>query len=152
MLIDGRGKLLGVRGADGALAVSSLQAAPFSREAWLRADARDAAAAWPRSGFDKDGRLACDPLGCVLRTAGHVVALVRTPEALDEDCRIAEVVISTVPVRGPCPAAHTVVDRFDLWRDGAHAVWLRPGAVRVRSVNATRGRRPWVIGPPPRRD
>ena len=42
-----------------------------------------------------------------------------------------------------------VVDRFDLWRNGAHAIWLngwlghRP--VRVRSVNGQRGDRPWIV-------
>jgi competence protein ComEC len=40
-----------------------------------------------------------------------------------------------------------VIDRFDLWRNGAHALWLAPGGVEVRSVNQARGDRPWVVKP-----
>jgi competence protein ComEC len=40
-----------------------------------------------------------------------------------------------------------VVDRFAVWRDGAHAVWLSPGGAEVLSDRVHRGSRPWV---PPR--
>jgi len=148
VLVDGRGKLLAVRGATGDLTVSSLRSAPFSREQWMRRDGQGSTPSlWPRTGFSTDGHLACDHLGCIYRTSGNVVALVQSPEALSEDCRTANVVISTVPVRGPCPVAETIVDRFDLWRSGAHAFWLKQGKVLVESVNDSRGDRPWVLQP-----
>jgi competence protein ComEC len=148
VLVDGRGKLLAVRGATGNLAVSSLRSAQFSREQWLRRDGQKSAPSlWPQSGFSTDGHLACDLLGCIYRASGNVVALVQSPEALSEDCRTANVVISTVPVRGPCPVAQTIVDRFDLWRRGAHAFWLKQGSVLIESVNESRGDRPWVLRP-----
>ena len=51
----------------------------------------------------------------------------------------------TVPLDGACrPRAGVVVDRFDLWRDGAHALWADGDGIRVRSSRATRGDRPWV--------
>jgi competence protein ComEC len=59
------------------------------------------------------------------------------------------VVISLVPVRGSCSSASTLIDRFDLWREGAHAIWLERDAVRVESVNGVRGKRPWVLRPRP---
>ncbi len=37
-----------------------------------------------------------------------------------------------------------VIDRFDLWRRGGHALWLSPEGVRVETVRAQRGERPWV--------
>ena len=37
-----------------------------------------------------------------------------------------------------------VIDRFDLWRRGGHALWLSPEGVRVETVRAHRGERPWV--------
>ncbi|MDP6786057.1 MAG: hypothetical protein QGI13_02915 [Rhodospirillales bacterium] len=80
-----------------------------------------------------------------------MVALVSRPQGLAEDCWIADVVVSMVPVRGPCPAAKTVIDKFDLWRHGGHALWLLDGGgVRVESVNQERGHRPWVVRPKPR--
>ena len=47
---------------------------------------------------------------------GQVVALVRRPDALLEDCAMADIVVAVVPVRRRCPSAHTVIDRFDLFR------------------------------------
>ena len=60
------------------------------------------------------------------------------------------VAVSLVPLRGACPRPIAVVDRFDLWQDGAHAVWLDEGGVRVVSVNGLRGNRPWALRPEPR--
>lgn len=151
ILIDGRGKLFAVRDADGVLMVSSRNAATMSRETWLRQSGEDDdAPVWPKEGATADGRLRCDPAGCVYRANDHVVALARRIDAIDDDCRDAQLVISTVPVRGRCPSAVRVIDRFDLWRAGAHAVWLDDDGIRVESVNGTRGRRPWVIAPIPR--
>ena len=146
ILIDGAGRLLAVRTEDGLLAVSSRKAARFNRQVWLRrAGQEEAPPLWPKEG-DGGGRMACDALGCIYRAKGHVVGLVRRAEALGEDCWHADVVVSVVPVRAPCPSADTVIDRFDLWREGGHAVWMKDGErVRVESVNESRGRRPWVV-------
>jgi competence protein ComEC len=149
ILIDRDGRLLGVRTADGGLALSSLRTAGFERRIWLQWAGLRRAAAWPDDASSDDGRLTCDPLGCIYRAGKMTVALSLRPEAIAEDCRLADVVVSTVPVRGRCPSASTVVDRFDLWRNGAHALWLRNGQVRVESVNGVRGNRPWVLRPAP---
>ena len=82
-----------------------------------------------------------------------MIALPSSPAAIAEDCRRADVVISLEPVSGRCPSARIVIDRFDLWRDGAHALWLDParGPV-VRSADGVRGQRRWNPDPVPRRD
>ncbi len=148
VLVDGRGKLLAVRNDNGKLMLSSLRAARFTRDVWLRRMGQDGEALqWPRHGPSRDGRLNCDALGCIYHSDGAVVALVNRPEALFEDCRIANVMVSTVPVRAACPNPHTIIDRIDLWRYGAHALWLDGHRVRVESVNGSRGRRPWVLPP-----
>jgi competence protein ComEC len=40
------------------------------------------------------------------------------------------------------------VDRFSVWRDGAHAIWLEPSGPRIMSDREYRGTRPWVPPPP----
>jgi hypothetical protein len=55
---------------------------------------------------------------------GHTVALAHLSDALAEDCRRANIVVSLVPVRGACPSPGLVIDRFDVWRKGAHAISL----------------------------
>lgn len=145
ILVSGDGRLLAVREGDGRLSLSSARAAGIVRRAWLTRDGQDQAETWPALGTSADGRLACDPLGCLYRRAGHVVALIRDPAAIADDCREASLVVATVPIRRGCGAAALVIDRFALWRNGAHAIWLRPdGRVQVRSVADATGDRPWA--------
>lgn len=144
ILVDGEGKLFGVASADGSLALSSKRRARFEAELWLRRRGAAEAAPWPEEGESADGRLACDAHGCIYRANGRTAALVYDESALEEDCRAADVVVSLVPVKPRCPA-DVVVDRFDLWREGAYAVWLGGKAVRVESVAEAQGARPWTI-------
>ena len=61
---------------------------------------------------------------------------------------MADVVVSLEPVRVPCHPTTAVIDRFDLWRNGVHAVWIGDdGSIEIRSVRAMRGERPWVVDP-----
>ncbi len=144
VLIDGEARLMAVRTVDGAMAVSSLRRAKFERETWLRrVGQEEAEAVWPAAGLSPDGRLRCDVEGCLYRAGGKVVALAYEDGALIEDCWAADVVVALEPVRRKCPAT-AVIDRFDLWRDGGHALWLEGGRVRIETVNGERGDRPWV--------
>jgi competence protein ComEC len=155
LLISGEGTLVAVRKEDSSLAFSTLRANRFSREAWLRQFAGDEEVTpWPRQGFSDDGAIGCDSLGCTVRLAGHVVAVAWYPEAVAEDCQNADILLSLAPVTKACPAPRVVIDRFDLWRNGAHAIWLNSGPgndwlcnrpIRVKSVNGQRGDRPWVV-------
>jgi competence protein ComEC len=76
------------------------------------------------------------------------VALVRDPAALGEDCGAASVVVAVVPVRRKCASARAIIDKFSLWRDGGHAVWLERDGARIESARDSRGIRPWVPPPP----
>lgn len=152
VLVSGDARLIAVRGADGLLQLSTTRAGRLTRETWLRRAGQDEALAWPTQGASEDGRLSCDPAGCLYKAAGQVVAIVREPSALAEDCRVAGVVVATIPVRRACPSAQAVIDRFALWREGGHAIWLDADGVTVESVRQVRGERPWVAPlPEPRR-
>jgi competence protein ComEC len=148
VLVSGDGKLVAVRSADGLLQLSSDRAAPLTRDSWLRRAGQEEMALWPSEGASVDGRLVCDPAGCLYRARGQVVALVRDPAALSEDCGAASVVVAVVPVRRKCASAQAIIDKFSLWRDGGHAVWLERDGARVESVRDSRGVRPWVPKPP----
>ena len=147
VLIAGDGGLMAARAADGALMLSSARAGKFSAEGWLRSDGQEGAATWPTTGPSADGSLTCDVLGCVYRAGGQVVAFMRQPEALADDCGRAGIIISREPVRARCRAARLVIDRFDLWRNGSYALWLGPDGVRVEQARGARGDRPWVLDP-----
>ncbi|HLY55957.1 MAG TPA: ComEC/Rec2 family competence protein [Stellaceae bacterium] len=138
------GRLIAIRAGSGYL-LSSEKDDKVEAEAWLRSAGGLAHGDWPAPG-EAAGAVRCDSIGCIWRTQAGEVALVRQVAAADEDCRRAAVVVAMVPVRRACRAAATVVDHTDLRRGGTAAIWLGP-PILVRTANAERGRRPWVIVP-----
>ena len=70
----------------------------------------------------------------------------------DASTTIATILISRVPVRDRhCTGPKIIIDRFDLWRAGAHALWLTTGGIRVKTVAGTNSVRPWSRYPRRRR-
>ena len=144
VIVSGSGKLVAVRGADGALALSSARAERIEAETWLRRAAQGPAETWRDGQGGAGGRLRCDALGCLYGASGQTVAVIRDPAALAEDCRVAAVVVSETPVRRAACRGPLIIDKFKLWRDGAHALWLDGAGVRVETVRESRGDRPWT--------
>ena len=144
ILISDDARNLAVRAEGGGLMASSARS-NYTVESWLRREGLGAALPWPKSGeVSADGRMRCDRLGCIARMNGATVALIGDERAFAEDCGRAHVVVAAVPAFNPCPAT-VVIDRFDVWWKGAHAIWITPDGVRVRSVSDERGNRPWVL-------
>lgn len=156
-LVSADGRLLAARAADpDRYYFSSAPPRGFAAETWHGRLGAPQLYPWPslrraeqqagqgRSGAD--GSLRCDVAGCAWRYQGFLVALPQQPKAITEDCRHADAVIAArMAVRYRCPAARIVIDRNDLQRGGAHALYLdaRHG-IRSANVAQTRGRRPWV--------
>lgn len=146
VLASGDGRLFAVRTPEGEMLVSSGRARRYDADVWARRSGEKEAQTWPRAGSAARGRLTCDPLGCIYRARGQSVALVQDSRALADDCVTATVVISREPIRaGACAGAPLVIDRFDLWRQGGHAIWLSETGARVETVAARRGQRPWTL-------
>lgn len=149
LLVSGDGKSMAVRAADGALSLSS-ERGGRSAEEWLRRDGRyQPSAPWPDRGDGAGGLLTCDLSACLYHRDGHTLSLIRLPDALPEDCGVAEGVITAEPSRG-CRAP-LVIDRWSLRREGALALYVSPQGVRVVSVREVQGDRPWT-GRPGRAD
>ncbi len=156
ILVSGDGRLIAVRDAGGRLILSSAGGDKFARETWLRRDGTaEAPETWPRAGASRGGRLDCRPGDCVYSGEGARVSIVRDARVLPAACGGADLVIATVGIRETCRRmAGRVVDRFDLADNGAHAVWIAGGSVRIETVREARGNRPWTgrvparAGPP----
>ncbi len=143
--VDGQGRVVALRAADGNLLVSNRRAGKAAVDTWARRDGAVETAVYPQNGPSPDGRLRCDADGCTWRRDGLVVALPRREAALADDCRRADLVIATFEIAGRCSGARWIVDKSDLAREGTHAIRLRSdGRVDVRTVAAERGRRPWT--------
>lgn len=145
ILISGDARVAAIRLEDNSLSFSDRRIGRFDREQWMRALGTGDVSFWPETGAALSGRLRCDALGCLYRREGELVAFVMDGRALADDCRAATLVISREPLRSlNCPMPSRVIDRFDLWREGAHAIRLGDDGIIVESVRAARGRRPWV--------
>jgi competence protein ComEC len=153
ILVSGDGRLMAVRDEAGRLMLSRPRGGGFTRETWLRRDGEsdDGVESWPRFGKLADGRLDCAITHCVYRANGATVALVRQPRALPIACRDTDLTIAPVALYATCRRmTGRAIDRMDLLADGAHAIWIKDGALRVETVRDARGQRPWVAPPRPR--
>ena len=169
ILIDRDGKLVGVRGADNKLVLSSARPA-YTAETWLR---RDGDTRTPKEAATTEMKL-CDALGCVLTIPSVtsstnetqpplIIAMPKSIAALADDCTRADIIIASFGIpralRRTCEAdtpnhkASVIVDRFDLWRNGATSLTLPRGELTdsgnwIRSTaQEERGNRPWVRQP-----
>ncbi|MEX1036245.1 MAG: ComEC/Rec2 family competence protein [Sneathiella sp.] len=138
ILISESGNLYAVKNEKGETYLSSRRADRFEAERW-RLVMGEEVAVEPLPG------LTCDPYGCVYRKGPDVIAFPATLAGVEVDCSRADIVVSRVPAPDKCDAARLVIDKFDLWRHGAHGLYFVPsGKILVETNNGLRGNRPWV--------
>ncbi|KIZ40841.1 MULTISPECIES: ComEC/Rec2 family competence protein [Rhodopseudomonas] len=146
MRVSDDGRQVAVRGADGRLRLMQSGNDAFLLKEWLAADGDS------RQGGDGSltQDVSCDADGCVTALAdGALVALAKRPEALDDDCTRAAVIVSALPAPDDCAARLIGPEQ---WRRGG-ALALRRGrdggdgwaidAVRPRGTD-----RPWAPADP----
>lgn len=160
LLVSADARLIALRTPAGVVLQKSNGGSAFLRDAWLRGWAEEEAEALAA------GEAAAPGLDCTARACrfqphakGPVALLLRAPKvrkgetappllAAPHCAEGAALLVAAEPIRGRCPGTARL-DRFSVWRDGPHAVWLRPGeGAVVVSDRAWRGVRPWVPPPP----
>ncbi|MCA3325382.1 MAG: ComEC/Rec2 family competence protein [Roseomonas sp.] len=145
ILISGDARLIAISTADTLFLQRQPGASSLTRDTWLRLYGQTAAQALPAEGSTAEGKLRCSADGCVLNE-GPGAFLVRRGNIMAQ-CGAVAVIISAEPTRQRCRQS-IVIDRFSVWRDGPHAVWLLPAGAEVISDRAWRGNRRWVPPPP----
>ena len=106
ILVAADGRTFAVRGADGRLAFHHAGGDAFAIHEWLAADSdgRD-----PRDPGLGNG-ISCDPSGCIGKLAdGRLIAYALAPDAFEEDCRRATIIVATREAPPDCAA--TVIGR-----------------------------------------
>jgi competence protein ComEC len=138
VLVAADGRSVAVRGADGHFAFHHTGGDAFAIREWLAADA-DA-----RDYHDRGlgAGIACDPFGCIGKLGdGSLVAYDTAPDALEEDCRRALLVVTLYDPPPGCAAQ--VIDR-PLWRErGALALRRTASGFAIESARAPNFDRPW---------
>ncbi len=140
LLMSADGRMLGLRDAEGMFVQAPGSPSRFTLDSWQ--------VLW-RARLVRP--LGCGQAPCPLRIRPDgPTALLVSGDPPESACEAA-VVLSLEPVRLGCPGTVPVVaDRFSVWREGAHAIWLEPGGARVLSDRAERGERVWMPRPTPR--
>ena len=139
--IAATGESAAVRTAEGQLVVLGARPSAFLSEQWLRADADPRAPKAAQSGAQ------CDSLGCSTQLPdGRTVALLRTRDALVEDCARAALVIAPFPVPSGCGAA-TIIDRRRLDTTGAVTLKIAGDQFDMRAARSIGENRPWSRAP-----
>jgi competence protein ComEC len=136
MLVAGDGATIAIRGDDGRLAFVRKPKDKYAARDWLRrdGDGRDIAEAVGLPG------LKCDGLGCVVMRGKTLIAASMRPEALEEDCVRAQVVVSTAQAAA-CKGPAVVIDQKTAGEGWRITLSPAPTATNVRNA---RGERPWV--------
>ncbi len=142
ILVAADGRTFAVRGADGRLAFHHSGGDTFAMREWLAADA---------DGRDVSDRglgegIACDPSGCLGKLGdGRLVSYALAPDAFEEDCRRASVIVATRDEPPDCDA--TVIGR-SLWRErGALALRRNGSGFIIESARPPNFDRPWAPRP-----
>lgn len=138
ILIERDGSGIAVRGADGRFAIAG-KPSRFVLQQWLAADGDNRS---PDDATLRNG-VVCDSLGCVTRTAeGRTISYARDRIAIIEDCRRADLVVTSIPWSAPCEA--TLVHRMDLSRDGATSLFRHSEGWSFRASEQANTERPWT--------
>ena len=145
VLVSADARLIGLRVPSGVYVEQRPGASPFTRDSWQSAWVEAAMPLLPDEGEAAGGAIRCNEAGCLAQLPAGTVRLARTlPDARSCD---AALIISAEPVRQRCPASR-IIDRFSVWRHGAHAAWLEPGGgVRIETAREVTGDRPWAPAP-----
>jgi competence protein ComEC len=144
VLVAADGKTFAVRGATGKLAFHRAGSDAFAMREWLAADAdgRDVTDHGLGQG------IACDPAGCIGKLPdGRLVAYDVAPEAVEEDCRRAAIVVTAKDAPADCSA---FVAGRALWRTRGALSLRRDGGdgFIIDAARAENFDRPWAPRPP----
>lgn len=144
ILISNRVDLFAVRAPDGVLWVSSKTKEKFIRNEWKEREGGQGVDFWPEEG---QGRVvSCSAEGCRFEAKGQRVLFVMDKGGLPESCGGSSLILSMEPFKDAedCRRQTVLLDRWDIWRKGAHAIYLSPERVRIETVQGDRGKRPWT--------
>jgi competence protein ComEC len=145
ILIEDRGSNVAIRDEAGNYVLADANKGKFAAEKWLlsngQVETMDASAS--RTGWT------CAENMCFSDLASMSVAYVHEASETDWECPPTAIIIADFPLREKCAEAKLKIDRFDVWRSGAHAIYIEGDVARVETAKGEQGDRPWVFEPRP---
>jgi competence protein ComEC len=146
ILVEERARTVAARDADGNLVPVPGKGPRFAVGRWLSQAGQNETPAMAA----KRPLWTCLPDHCKAVISGRSVAYLRATAELAKPCPAVDVLISQYPLRRRCRGKLATIDRFDVWRQGAHTVTFNNSAAVVDTARAAQGFRPWTYAPRPR--
>jgi competence protein ComEC len=147
ILIDPVSDNVAVRNNDGKLAIATATGARFAVKRWLQAEGDTVS---PGDAAERAGWVCKGPL-CKATVKGTSIVYARERADLTTACPETDILIAAFPLRGACPSIRLRIDRFDVWRNGAYALYVAGDEITVLTSRGAQGARPWVVKPVARR-
>lgn len=143
VIIERMGRNIALRNEAGELVPANPRRSQFAVERWLLADGD---ASTPAMAARRDGFTCKDNICMGLSKSKRIAYADKNAEGR-LICPAADVLIAAFPLRGACKTIALRIDRFDVWREGSHALFIEGGRIRVETARQLRGNRPWVTKP-----
>ena len=143
ILIEDRASNVAIGDEAGNYVLADANKGKFAADKWLQSNGQletmEASAA--RAGWT------CAENMCFSDLASMSVAYVHEPSDADWECPPTAIIIADFPLREKCAEAKLKIDRFDVWKSGAHAVYIDGNVALVETSKGEQGDRPWVFAP-----
>ncbi len=145
LLIEDRAANVAILDGEGHYVFANAEKNKFVAQKWLQhnGETNTLTEAALRPGWD------CVEGDCFSQMSNPSVAFLhREREATTPDyCPMVDILIADYPLHFACRNAKLRIDRFDVWRNGAYAVYRSGNQFRVETAKAMQGQRPWVYEP-----
>ena len=143
ILIEERAANVAVLDADQNYVFADSAKGKFAADKWLQSNGEKSklAEASKRSGWT------CVEGMCFTDLAAKSVGYIHQQPTKNWVCPPVEILISDFPLHQACNDIPIRIDRFDVWKHGAHSISITNDAVRIETVKGAQGDRPWVYVP-----
>jgi competence protein ComEC len=147
ILVESTAANAAFRNETGELVFAVPRRGSYAAGKWLQANGEEATLkdAAARPGWT------CEKNRCTAQLKKKSIAYFREAEGAAPSCEGIDILIAAYPLRGACRSVAIRIDRFDVWRHGAHALWIDDGEIDMATARGESGARPWVVVPEPRR-
>jgi competence protein ComEC len=139
ILVDRDAKVVAVRDKAGRLQAPKSRKGFYTLGQWLKADGdnRKPKEASTGAGWQ------CDAYSCLTLVKGQLLSFIAKPDAIHDDCQRVLILVAPMDIRQPCSSPKLVLDRAALWEQGAYAIVVADGRLRLMAAAERRGVRPW---------
>jgi competence protein ComEC len=140
ILVEDRAATVAVLDAQGQYVFAEGSKNKFVSNKWLQANGETATLveAGQKQGWD------CSSGDCFSDLAPLSLSYLHEKSGQGPYCPPTDIIIADYPLHFQCRQARLVIDRFDVWRKGAQAVYFTGQRYTLKTARDEQGQRPWT--------